>query len=147
MTAEGLMQAVRDLLMGGGLGAAALMGLLEIAPIKLNPWSAIARAIGNAVNADLLKELANTKSMLQEHIEMDDKRNADMHRWRILNFNNELLQDVPHTREDFIDILAEIDEYEDFCKNHPDYKNNRATHAIGNIGRVYDDRLKKHDFL
>ncbi len=25
--------------------------------------------------------------------------------------------------------------------------NGRAVHAIANIGRVYDDRLKKHDFL
>lgn len=27
------------------------------------------------------------------------------------------------------------------------YKNNRATHAVANIKRVYDDRLVKHDFL
>lgn len=138
---------VEEMLMGGSGLLVLLLSIIQIAPIKLNPWSAIARAIGNAINADLLKKLSKTESMLQEHMEMDDKRNADMHRWRILGFNNELLQDVPHTQEDFIDILAEIDEYEDFCKNHPDYKNNRATHAIGNIGRVYDDRLKKHDFL
>ena len=138
---------VEEMLMGGSGLLVLLLSIIQIAPIKLNPWSAIARAIGNAINADLLKKLSKTESMLQEHMEMDDKRNADMHRWRILDFNNELLQDVPHTREDFIDILAEIDEYEDFCKNHPDYKNNRATHAIGNIGRAYDDRLKKHDFL
>lgn len=138
---------VEEMLMGGSGLLVLLLSIIQIAPIKLNPWSAIARTIGNAINADLLKKLSKTESMLQEHMEMDDKRNADMHRWRILDFNNELLQDVPHTREDFIDILAEIDEYEDFCKNHPDYKNNRATHAIGNIGRVYDDRLKKHDFL
>lgn len=138
---------VEEMLMGGSGLLVLLLSIIQIAPIKLNPWSAIARAIGNAINADLLKKLSKTESMLQEHMEMDDKRNADMHRWRILDFNNELLQDVPHTRGDFIDILAEIDEYEDFCKNHPDYKNNRATHAIGNIGRVYDDRLKKHDFL
>ena len=138
---------VEEMLMGGSGLLVLLLSIIQIAPIKLNPWSAIARAIGNAINADLLKKLSKTESMLQEHMEMDDKRNADMHRWRILGFNNELLQDVPHTREDFIDILAEIDEYADFCKNHPDYKNNRATHAIGNIGRVYDDRLKKHDFL
>lgn len=138
---------VKEMLMGGGGLLILLMSIIQIAPIKLNPWSAIARAIGNAINADLLKKLSKTESMLQEHMEMDDKRNADMHRWRILDFNNELLQDVPHTREDFIDILAEIDEYEDFCKSHPDYKNNRAAHAISNIGRVYDDRLKKHDFI
>ena len=28
-----------------------------------------------------------------------------------------------------------------------DYANGRAVHAINNIGRVYDERLEKHDFL
>ena len=37
--------------------------------------------------------------------------------------------------------------YERYCREHPDYQNGRAVHAIANIGRVYDDRLKKHDFL
>ena len=27
------------------------------------------------------------------------------------------------------------------------YENNRATHAVANIKRVYDERLIKHDFL
>ena len=71
----------------------------------------------------------------------------DRHRAAILRFNNELLRDIPHTREEFIEALSEIDSYERYCEEHPDYKNNRATHAVANIKRVYDDRLVKHDFL
>ena len=52
-----------------------------------------------------------------------------------------------HTREDFIEILAVIDDYESYCRDHEDYKNNRATCAIENIKRVYMERLQKHDFL
>ena len=90
---------------------------------------------------------ADTRRILDDHIKVDDERAADTHRTRILQFNNELLRDIPHTREEFIEILAEIDYYERFCKAHPDYQNNRATHAVANISRVYDDRLIKHDFL
>ena len=36
---------------------------------------------------------------------------------------------------------------EKYCKENPDYQNNRTTHAVANISRVYDDRLIKHDFL
>ena len=74
-------------------------------------------------------------------------RNADFHRSKILRFNNELLRDIPHTQEDFIEILHEIDLYEKYCDTHPEYENNRATHAVANIKRVYDERLVKHDFL
>lgn len=138
---------LKEILMGGGGALLALLTLVEIAPIKINPWSAIAKAIGRALNAEVLAELKHTQKKLDEHIRVDDQRDADSHRQRILQFNNELLRDIPHTREDFIEILAVIDCYEAYCKGHSDYKNSRCVHAIANIGRVYDDRLKKHDFL
>lgn len=137
----------QDILLGGGGLLVILFSLVEIAPVKLNPWSALAKALGRAVNADLLKELSATKAALEEHIRLDDERNADGHRAKILAFNTELLRGIDHTREDFIEVLAEIDQYESYCRAHPDYKNNRARHAVANIGRVYDDRLAKHDFL
>ena len=87
------------------------------------------------------------KDDLSDHIRMDDERNADEHRARILRFNNELLRDIPHTKEEFIDVLADIDFYERYCRDHENYKNNRAVHAIANISGVYDDRLREHDFL
>lgn len=146
--------SVTELLTGGGGLLLIGMTLIQISPIKVNPWSAMARAIGRAINKDVLDGLAEVKAdqketrrILDGHIEMDDTRNADAHRTRILQFNNELLRDIPHTREDFIEVLEEIDFYEKFCAAHPDYKNNRCTHAIANISRVYDDRLVKHDFL
>lgn len=131
---------------GGGL-LFLVLSMLEVAPIKVNPWSAIAKAIGRAVNADVLRELDTVTQKLDTHIRVDDERNADEHRARILRFNNELLRDIPHTREEFIEVLKDIDHYERYCKAHPEYENNRAVHAIANIGRVYDDRLQKHDFL
>ena len=145
---------LNEIIFGGSGVVILLLTLIQIAPIKINPWSAIGKAIGRALNSDVLKELEDVKQVQKEaqtkldtHIRVDDERNADMHRMRILQFNNELIRDIPHTREDFIEVLAEIDYYEHYCKTHPDYKNNRAVHAISNIGRVYDERLKKHDFL
>ncbi len=138
---------------GGGL-LFLVLSLVEIAPIKVNPWSAAARWLGSIVNRDVLARLddisrmqRDTQRRLDDHIKVDDERDADMHRAKILRFNNELLRNIPHTREEFIEILAEIDGYEAFCRAHPDYQNNRAVHAVANINRVYDERLQKHDFL
>ncbi len=134
------------IIVGGGL-LAVLLTLVQIAPVKINPWSAIAKAIGNAINADVLRELDTVTQKLDTHIRVDDERNADSYRTRILQFNNELLREIQHTREDFIEILAVIDDYESYCRDHKEYKNNRAVCAIENIKRVYMDRLQKHDFL
>ena len=146
--------SLKDILLNGGGLLLLLMTIIQITPIKLNPWSAVAKWLGKAINADVLSKLKDvedeqkeTRQVLDEHIRLDDERNADSHRQRILAFNNELLRDIPHTQEDFIEILAEIDYYEDYCKQHPEYKNNRAVHAVAHIGRIYDERLQKHDFL
>lgn len=145
--------ALKEILLYSGGGTVLLLTLIQIAPIKLNPWSWIARVIGRAFNADVLNELNDlkneqkeTRTKLDAHIKADDENRADERRANILRFNNELIRGLPHTREEFVEILADIDVYERYCKNHPEYKNNRAVHAIANIGRVYDERLQKHDF-
>ena len=145
---------LHEILLSGSAGVLALLTLIQIAPIKINPWSTLCKAIGRAINADVLQDLKDvkaeqkrTQAMLDEHIAVDDERAADMHRMRILQFNNELLRSIPHTREDFIEVLLEIDKYEAYCRTHTGYKNNRASHAVSNICRVYDERLQKHDFL
>ena len=137
---------------GGGL--IALLTLLQVAPIKINPWSWIAKGFGRAFNAEVIAELQElkkeqeeTRSKLVDHIKTDEENRADERRANILRFNNELVREFPHTREEFVEILADIDVYERYCREHPNYKNNRAVHAIANIGRVYDDRLKKNDFV
>ena len=132
----------------------ALLSLVEVSPLKINPWSGLAKWLGRAINGEVLSAMETIQTAqkaqadaLAAHIKADDERNADTLRMRVLHFNNELLRGDRHTREDFIEILAVIDAYEQYCKNHPNYRNNRASHAIANIGRVYDERLKLRDFL
>lgn len=119
---------------GGGL--LLLLTFVQLAPIKIDPWSAIARWIGRAINGEVLDKLHDVEKQL-----------ANGSRLEILRFNNELLRSIDHTKEEFIEVLAEIDAYERFCDDHPDYPNNRAVLAIENIRENYKERLKKHDFL
>lgn len=131
---------LKELFTDGGISLVILLTVVQIAPIKINPWSWIARRIGKAINADITAKL-------EAHITMDDRRTADSHRARILHFNNELMRDIPHTKEGFIEVLAEIDAYEAYCRDHPDYPNNRAVLAIENIRENYKGHLKNRDFL
>ena len=135
--------------------------LIEVCPIKINPWSWLFRMLKmlwrsfcRSLNSDVLDKLSAlekgqgaTQAQLEKHIAMDDEREADKVRASILHFNNELFREIPHTKEEFVEILAKIDWYNDFCDTHKDYRNRRAVHAIANIERVYDERLQKHDFL
>lgn len=138
---------IQELLAGGGGLILALMTLVQIAPVKINPWSALAKAIGRAVNADISVRLNSIETKLDGHIDMDDRRTADSRRTQILHFNNELLRPINHTKEEFVEVLSKIDDYERYCEQHPEYPNNRAILAIENIREVYKQRLKKRDFL
>lgn len=139
--------SIQELLTGGGGLLVLALTVIQIAPVRVNPWSAIAKAHRAGYQRGGAGRAGADPDKLDDHIKTDDERAADTHRARILQFNNELIRNIPHTREEFIEILAEIDGYEKFCKGNPNYPNSRATHAIANIGRVYDDRLQKHDFL
>lgn len=146
----------------GHPGWVGIIGLLILSTIKIKPaevplWEWLKgvpkyalRALGRYLNADVLDRLDTveqdqkaTRDKLEDHIALADKREADSYRASILRYNVELIQHVPHTREDFIEILVVIDDYEDYCDTHPDYENNRAVFAIANIKRVYADRLQK----
>ena len=41
------------MLLGGGGLLIVLLTMVEIAPIKFNPWSALAKGIGRAINAEM----------------------------------------------------------------------------------------------
>lgn len=130
-----------EILTDGGSLLLILMTLVQISPIKINPWSWLAKVVGKAMGLDAIE------AKIDAHVAMDDRRTADGHRARILHFNNELLRDIDHTKEEFTEVLTEIDAYEKYCQEHPEYPNNRAVLAIGNIREVYKERLKLHDFL
>lgn len=149
---------IHEIMVGGGC-LIVLMTLVEVTPLKINPWttigkvlSAIGRALGKVLNGAVIEKLdkmeaaqAETRSRLDEHIRVDDERNADLHRAYILRFNMELRRGMQHTDEDFNEILYNIKCYEQYCKDHSEYENNRAVHAIKHIESVYDERMEEND--
>ncbi len=81
---------------------------------------------------------------LSQQIEENEAKGA---RRRILRFSDELTQQVRHTKDYFDDVLADIDLYERYCKDHPNFPNNRTLMAETNIKAVYQQCLAEHDFL
>ena len=156
-----ILLAIKDYALNILAVLATLSIVIEVSPIKINPWSKLAENIGKAFNKPALdkiasveqqlkktnEKLAETNEKLDGHMANDELQKAEDARAAVLRFNNELLRNIPHTREEFFEVLQKIDIYEDYCDRHKDYENNRAVHAIANINRVYDERLAKHDFL
>ena len=124
-----------------------LAGMIKIPPIKINFWSWLGRLIGKAINGEVLErvnELATELNTLKGEEELERVRQA---RQRILRFNDEILHAQRHTKEHFDEILEDIDLYENYCREHEEYENNKAVLAIATIRDIYKKCLKEHDFL
>lgn len=130
----------------GGIIAIALvvaMSLVEISPIKINPWS----WLGNALNKGILTKLEKVEKDVAEVKREVGESSAVTSRYRILRFDDEILHDIKHTKEHFDQILLDIDVYEKFCDSHPDFKNNLAVMAIKHIKTVYQKCSTDNSFL
>ena len=55
-----------DWLQAGGGAALLLMTLVQIAPIKINPWSAVARGIGKTMNKDMMDKLESVETEVKD---------------------------------------------------------------------------------
>ena len=121
--------------------------LIEISPIKINPWKWIARSIGKAVNGDVIAEVESLKKDVNALREESDERAAKDCRVRILRFGDEILHDKRHSKEHFDQILQDITDYEQYCESHPNFKNNMTTMTTAHIKSTYGKCLQNHSFL
>lgn len=127
--------------------AAALSTVIEISPIKLNPWSWLARKIGKAINGEVLDKVDQLEKRVDSLRDTVEERSAVDARTRILRFGDECLHGDRHSKEHFDQILRDITAYELYCNDHPNFKNNTAVLTIGSIKAIYKQRLRDHDFL
>lgn len=62
----------------------------------------------------------------------------------ILRFNDELLNDVSHSHEMFMQILDDIATYNKYCDDHDKFVNGRTVQASLNIRRTYERLFDSH---
>ena len=141
------LDAIKQIFLGGGGAVVIIMTLIQITPIKINPWSWIAKKIGRAINGEVLNEVKAVKAELADHKAKSAEREATQCRSRILRFGDEILHSVPHSKEHYEQILIDIDSYEEYCDEHQDYKNNVAVATIKHIKKMYQKHLEEDSFL
>ena len=130
--------------------AALLLGgswIIQVSPIKINPWTWLARSIGRAINAELIEKVDKLDKRINQMEEHDAEREAKSARIRILRFGDECQQQLKHSQEHFDQIIEDIDQYEAYCAAHPNFKNNKAVLTISNIKETYRRRIAANDFL
>lgn len=129
-------------------------GLIEISPLKINPWTWICKPLRKALMEPMMNELKivndkvdKVQNDLNEHIVVSKEDRMQAARNRILRFNDEIIAGQEHTKEHFDDILIVLDEYQAYCHDHPKFPNSRCLLAIENIQDVYREKSHENSFV
>lgn len=93
----------------------------------------------------IMRRDSTVKSAIEDLSEKVDRNQAILARTHILRFDDELLNDIKHSREYFSQQLQDIDTYETYCAEHPHFKNSYAVAAIAHIRTTYQKLLDQHE--
>lgn len=138
---------IKELLTDGGGVILILLTLVQIVPVKVNPWSWFAKKIGLAINGEVIKKVDLLNSDVQSLRGEFEEHEATVCRTRILHFGDEILHGVQHSKEHFDQILIDITGYENYCNTHPDFRNSIAVETIKRVKSVYEVCMKNNSFL
>ena len=131
-------------------------GLIQIVPIKINPWSALFKWISKIITGDacskidgLMEKVNKIDGLLDkvDKIEADVKTNEkDRIRWEVLDFANSCRNNRKHTRDEYQHIIALNDKYKELLAQTGD-TNGVFEAEYEYIKKLYAERLEKNDFL
>lgn len=137
----------------GGLLLIIFLTIIQIAPIKWNPWDSILTWLGKKLNAGVKQEVDELKANLKEvekkldnHISESKVRDLKDTRRDILDFCSSSMNGQRHTQEQYKFVIKKCDEYEDYVEKNR-IKNGEITSAIKEIRRRYDRHIQRNDFL
>lgn len=125
----------------------ALIALASAVIVKLLDWILSRRNEKKGAIAQLTNKVDKIAEDLKNHIEENHEQSAIQARERIQRFNDEILHGKMHTKEYFDSILIDITDYDRYCSEHQDFRNQVTSLAEENIQRVYKKCLEEHSFL
>ena len=113
-----------------------LMSLIQIAPVKLNPWDKIFAWLGKKMNGHMQKQLDELRKQVRDMW-------VNNHRNQILIFAREARGGIEHSSDEWTNILNMIADYETFCEE------NKITNGIVKadseyIRNLYQELSREH---
>ena len=139
---------ISSLLQTAGVMAAIIGGFFGIVTLVINRiWAKMDEKKG--WRKEMQESISAIDGKLTAHIQADDERNAVQCRTRILRFADELINEPKHlhTQGNFEQCLQDITFYDQYCADHPKFKNELTLRSAEIIRKVYDECAREHKFL
>ena len=120
-----------------------LMSLIEVSPIKLNPWKSCLGWLGKKLNGRIEDQLKQMQEQIDELDEHTRELWVNQTRSAILIFARECRAEVVHDSEEWSNVLNLCASYEAFIKknNHP---NGIVQSNMDYIRNLYQELSREH---
>ena len=131
--------------------------VIQIAPIKLDPWGKVLTAIRGSFRNEIKEEIETQIKPIDEKVEnlsskIDRIKEEELAnrqqdkaldaRRRIIAFADEVVHGNVHSYEQWNSILEDITYYENYCEENPTFPNGKAISSIRLIKEVYNELLR-----
>ena len=113
-----------------------LMTLIQIAPIKVNPWDRILGWFGKKMNGETEKRLEAVEKQIQDMW-------VNSHRLCILTFARECRDGVKHSSDEWTNVLNVSEEYEKYVIENK-ITNGIVTQDTEFIRNLYQEMSREH---
>lgn len=137
-----------------------LLTIIQVAPIKINPWSFIVKLLAKFfcwISRVSLAPVINKMDEIDRKVDSAiseintvkkefEIKNANDWRWDILDFFNSSRNNRPHSKEEWDHVIDQVKKYERHVEIHG-IDNGVLEEASRWLRTEYQEHLKKNDFL
>lgn len=135
-------------------GVIVLMTLIQVVPIKINPWSWLLKKLNKLFTGELSEQIKQVdkkidavSNKLNNHIEESNAKDLRERRESILDFASAIAEGKrQYTKEQYEQMLVECDNYTMFC-DEKKFRNAVAEESISLIRHSYMDKMLHNSFL
>lgn len=113
-----------------------LLSLIEVAPIKISPWTSILGWFGKKMTGNLQKQVDEVQKQITTMW-------VNAHRQSILTFARELRYGVKHSSDEWTNVLNQAEDYERFVHDRK-ITNGIITQDTEYIRSVYQEMSREH---
>ena len=130
---------------GGGSFLAFLEFLIKRHDDKNDKMAEVNEAI-QSLSKDMKERFDTLDKKIDTVKAKADEYNAVSCRVRILRFEDELQVKQKHSKDSWDQVMSDINSYETYTKQHPDFRNNQTVATVTHIKHGYNERLEKRDW-
>lgn len=120
--------------------------VIQIAPIKWNPWTAFFHWLGDKITKEPCLKMEGLIEKVREIDKNVTENEKDRIRWEILDFANSCRNGKKHTHDEFRHIIELNKKYKKLLEKTKD-ENGVFEIEYDYIERIYKRRQEKNDFL